>query len=655
MGWLLLAIVFVVFCALSLIFLKNYTVSYHDEESREERTKEIKLSKYRLPVGIIFGILAFLTFVSLSLVNVPSDKVGHLKRIYLGSHMPAGRVIALDGEKGLQAKTLAPGFHFIFLIDVLYDVEMIDMVSVAEGQYGILVARDGKPLTAGQYLADEWPTDEVEKYFDAEYFMGEGNNNTPRGQKGPQINVLKPGRYRLNRYLFDVKLEVGGRSLHALDVPAGFVAVVKSNVGVEYEGEAIVPVSVVEAYTEEVRVEMFREQFESDDEVEKPVVVVEKDDSAVEEETVASPEVKPEKEVVVRGVLSEADLVQVTKEAKNRALRALSVPIVPKGHRGVWKDVITPGRYYLNYMAYEVHLVDTRIQTWEYAGGYERRWINLEVKQNGEIVQESKQENIPKKEGAADSATLIRVEGWDIFLDSRILMQVTPDNAPYVVASVGGIQEAEDKIITPAYKSVSRNVIGHEDRRALDVLYHREVLEDAVEVRIVPEGKKAGIIIREIRFGDPMVPPELLLPGKRRQLAEQLKQTYKKEQEAQAERIVTEEQRALADQQPKLIEARIAKEAALERKQEKKLNGEGEELRLKAIARGEMARKNVLGSERVTELAMLKMLLEAIAQTPELVKMPTVLVNGGGSSLEGAAAILGHSNLSSMVGALKEE
>ena len=203
---------------------------------------------------------------------------------------------------------------------------------------------------------------------------------------------------------------------------------------------------------------------------------------------------------------------------------------------------------------------------------------------------------------------------------------------------------------------MSRNVIGHEDRRALDILYHREALEQAVEVRIIPEGKKAGIIIREIRFGDPMVPPELLLPGKRRQLAEQLKATYEKEQEAQTERIETEKKRAMADQQPKLIEARIAKEAASERKEEQRLLGEGEELRLKAVARGENARKQVLGAERTTELAMLKMLLEAIKKNPELVKVPTTLVTGagGGGSLEGAAAILGNSNFRSAVDALSE-
>ena len=55
----------------------------------------------------------------------------------------------------------------------------------------------------------------------------------------------------------------------------------------------------------------------------------------------------------------------------------LSIPLVPKGCRGVWNEPLLPGTYYLNRRAYEVTLVDTRIQTWQYQGGYARRRINL--------------------------------------------------------------------------------------------------------------------------------------------------------------------------------------------------------------------------------------------------------------------------------------
>ena len=53
---------------------------------------------------------------------------------------------------------------------------------------------------------------------DAAYFLGHG------GQKGPQTTVLTPGKYRLNLFLWRVKIAA------VTDIPKGFVAVVKSNV-----------------------------------------------------------------------------------------------------------------------------------------------------------------------------------------------------------------------------------------------------------------------------------------------------------------------------------------------------------------------------------------------------------------------------------------
>jgi len=68
------------------------------------------------------------------------------------------------------------------------------------------------------------------------------------------------------------------------------------------------------------------------------------------------------------------------------AASALSVPIVPKGFRGVWEKVYTPGEYYINKHAYDVIPIDTRVQTWGYLGGYTRRIINLSISDDGKIV-----------------------------------------------------------------------------------------------------------------------------------------------------------------------------------------------------------------------------------------------------------------------------
>jgi len=169
--------------------------------------------------GDALGVLLLLLGLGgSSFVVVGADQVGHLQRVYLGRSMPQGRVLALAGENGPQASVLAPGFHFMPLVRVLYRIELLPVTEVPPGSYGLLAARDGKPLPGTEYLARGWPEDQTEQMLDASYFLTHG------GQRGPQLSVLKPGRYRLNRYLFDVRLAA------ALDVPKGYVAVIKSNV-----------------------------------------------------------------------------------------------------------------------------------------------------------------------------------------------------------------------------------------------------------------------------------------------------------------------------------------------------------------------------------------------------------------------------------------
>jgi hypothetical protein len=60
----------------------------------------------------------------------------------------------------------------------------------------------------------------------------------------------------------------------------------------------------------------------------------------------------------------------------------------------------------------------------------------------------------------ADRAVFLKVEGWEVPLELRVLVQVTPDNAPIVVASVGDEAEVEHRIIVPAVRSIVRDVTG---------------------------------------------------------------------------------------------------------------------------------------------------------------------------------------------------
>jgi hypothetical protein len=240
---------------------------------------------------------------------------------------------------------------------------------------------------------------------------------------------------------------------------------------------------------------------------------------------------------------------------------------------------------------------------------------------------------------------VVTVEGWRVPLDVRVVVQVDPASAPRVVASVGGLQEVEDRIVTPALRSIVRNVGGAENRKALDLINKREELESLVETALYPEGVKAGVTVKEVRFGDPAIPPELLVARQRQQLADQLEATYERERSAQEKRIAVEKSRATADQQSELVRAQIAVQVAEQQKEERRLQGEGEKLRLTEIAKGQQAQTTVLGEDRVYQLAVLDKVLQAAVSNPDIVKIPNVYVQGTGAGFEGPAAILGASTL----------
>jgi len=594
----------VAFVIAAIIFPK-FMPEFEDEDTHEKKTP-----MWVRGVQASFAILAIVCTVSTSIYWIKADEVGHFKRIYWGSEMPAGRIIAMPSEKGPQARIAMPGFHFELFVKVSHDIETFEVVEIAQGKYGFLTSKDGRPLREGQYLADGWGDNELDLMQHALYFMGEtdGEYKGPRGQMGPQLTVLRPGKYRLNRYLW--KVEEG----EATDIATGFVGVIKSNVGKVYTGAPILPSGVTET--------------------------------------------------------------------------DLSVPIVPKGYRGVWDDTLKPGRFYINQIAYNVTTVDTRVQTWKYIGGYTRRWIDLKIGDNGEIEQSERTDEVPyDPEKYADRATVLRVEGWDVFQDSRVQVQVTPENAPFVVAAVGSIKAVEDKIITPNYRSIIRNVVAQDitlteqvldkdgdpvynlaidkdgneipdskgepkmqtitrGRKVLDLLYHRAAIEKEVADQLVPEGAKAGLTVQWVRFGDPAVPPELLIPGKREQLAKSLMKTYQQEKLSQVERVQTEKERARANKQGDLMESEIGIKVATNNAEARRKEGLGEKAYMEALAKGQKAQADVLGEQKTFELAYIKAILEAAAENPDIVKFPTTLVSGGGNNdITGAAAILGASNI----------
>jgi uncharacterized membrane protein YqiK len=134
-------------------------------------------------------------------VIVSETQIGvvNKKWVIFGKHrtLPDGAIVALNGEAGLQADTLAPGIHF-GLWAWQYTVYMVPFTTIDRGHIGIVEARDGHPLSGGRVLAR---TVDCNTFQDARAFLLNG------GERGPQISIIPPGTYRINTALFTMSTE----------------------------------------------------------------------------------------------------------------------------------------------------------------------------------------------------------------------------------------------------------------------------------------------------------------------------------------------------------------------------------------------------------------------------------------------------------------
>ncbi|MEQ8848350.1 SPFH domain-containing protein [Botrimarina sp.] len=164
-------------------------------------------------------VLVAIGFTFASFRYVAEDRIGLVSKNVGLEALPPGRIIATGGEKGPQAEILGPGWHPWYFPGV-YDIDFQPLVEIPAGKVGIINARDGEPLPPNTTYALEWAEDQVRQMLDARYFLTDGG-----GYRGPQTSVLKPGSYRVNTKLFEVKMA------DVTTIEKATVGVVKSNVG----------------------------------------------------------------------------------------------------------------------------------------------------------------------------------------------------------------------------------------------------------------------------------------------------------------------------------------------------------------------------------------------------------------------------------------
>jgi len=573
-------------------------------------------ARYQVPLGAVWlgrgilGLLIVYLIMSTSIIMIPKDQVGIATKIYGSAALPEGHIIATRGETGIQAEPIPPGtFRVSLFFNILNHIDVVPIVMVPNGFYGRVVARDGDNLPEGQIMADAWPDAQFSQFLDAQYFM------THRGQKGLQLSVLKPGTYPINTALFQVK--------------------------VGYKKQKDVQSDHDDVWDE-------RGYHVEQTPLDTSITVVPAGFVGVVRSSVQ------DKSKNCTAITAKADTTAV------QSSDSLTAEVVPQGCRGVWQYALPPNDYYLNRDAYDVALSDTRVQTLEFKGGYKRRYIDLKVDSKGEFTQSERGVDIQQPADAADSAVYTKAEGWEIPQELRVVLQISPERAPLIVAAVGGLKDVEQRIMIPSIRSHVRNVFGGSvavremvngtlqdvtrPTRVMDTIEQRPALEEEILRRVQVDGKRAGVDVKEIRLGESAVPPELLLARQREQLAEQLKRAFIQEQAAQEQRQKTEQARATAEQQNTLVTAQINLQKSLLFVSQRDNDGAAEQKYLERVAAGQKSQTEVLGQDRVALLKALEMVLEKpqILQTLANIRLPGTMVIGsnGGLNFDSVAAIL---------------
>jgi len=149
--------------------------------------------------ALLVALIILLVIVRRIFVNVGAREIAIKERRYLGRRMPPGRVVATEGEVGIQADVLKPGLHLIkFPFEKV--VRKVPLIEIGSDELGLIEAIDGDPMPPGRIFAPDRAQNAHNNFQDPIAFLKQG------GVKGIQLRTLPPGLWPIHPYLFRVSV-----------------------------------------------------------------------------------------------------------------------------------------------------------------------------------------------------------------------------------------------------------------------------------------------------------------------------------------------------------------------------------------------------------------------------------------------------------------
>jgi len=471
---------------------------------------------FLIALAFLFLLLLFYRLIArlFGIVIVPEDSVGIVNKKYVvvGQHrtLPAGTIIALSGEAGLQADALAPGLHF-GLWPWQYIVTLQKFITINQDTIGIVEARDGHPLKDGHVLARRV---DCNSFQDARAFLQGG------GERGPQITVIPPGTYRINTALFSVQ------AVKVLEVPDNMVGIVTTKEGHPLPAGEIASQPVpghnsfqdAQAFVDAGGGKGLQEQVILAGRyfINPRFATVEiKDTTIVPIANVG---------VVIAYVGREG--VDVTGDNFKHG------NLVNKGEKGVWVEPLDPGKYPINSYTHRVELVPTANVVLNWATG------------------KTEAHNLDKN---LSTITVRSSDGFTFNLDVSQIIHIPRSEAPKVIARFGSMVNLVTQVLEPTIGNYFRNAAQGSD--VIDFLRTRRERQEDARKQIASALADYNVVAVDTLIGD-ITPPEALMRTLTdRKLAEQEKVTYDTQRLAEETRKELQQATAMADTQASVVAA----------------------------------------------------------------------------------------------------
>src|SRR5882724_6493044 len=502
---------------------------------------------------LLFG--PFLTGATL----IHERQVGIVIKRFASRSLAPGQLVALNGEAGYQADTLAPGLHFR-LWRWQYRILKVSVNVVPQGEIALVVAADGSPIPSERILGKVVDCD---NFQDARRFLLSG------GEKGRQLGILTAGTYRINTALFNVITSINAQEygmspgelmLHHHDPDK--VGIVTTLDGRPIEnGEIAGP--LIPEHDNFQNAQAFLEGGGR---------------RGLQEQILLSGswnlnpwfvqvEPTPMLEIPIGHVGVVISFVGMAHEDVS-GVEFKHGDLVNVGHKGVWVTPLYPGKHPVNTRVMKVERVPTTNIVLNWASRTESH--NYDAK--------------------LSSITVRSRDGFGFNLDVAQIIHVGALDAPKVISRVGSMQNLVDHVLQPIVGNYFRN--SAQDYTVIDFLSARSQrqVEAAEHIRAAIGAYDVQAI--DTLIGDINPPAQLMQTQTDRKIAEEQRKTYETQEAAQKQRQQLVRQTSLADIQHQVVGAEqgvsIAELHA--NASVKQATGEAEAVRLRSLGEAQAIR-----------------------------------------------------------------